>query len=351
MALAHTRKQPFVPLYRHLAGLYREDIVQRRLLPGARMDSINRISARHGVSRETAKKVLSLLVDEGLVVQRAGLGSFVAEHKRLKRLWGVVLPFYSIQYEDLLHRIAEHAWRRQRQLHHFVDYNSWEEEIRLVGDMIARRYEAVIVVPTLDESRTADFYRRLSPRDTFVTLVDHTMAGSFFSYAVQSYDLGVTRAVAYLRGRAGSCRIAFVRNETWNGRNLVEELMEETCRGVLRARTPRSEPVVIDRGRRVDASLIRRENVGGILCCDDVDAVRIIGRLREQGLAVPGDVSVVSYGNTDVARYFTPAVTSIDPHNQEMADTVCAIIDSRRGGKSTRLAQHVVQPELITRET
>ena len=75
-------------------------------------------------------------------------GSFVADLRPRRKLWAIVLPFYSAQYEDLVHALARQAWAMGRQLHHFVDYNNWEEERRLVGYLTRERYEAVVVVPT-----------------------------------------------------------------------------------------------------------------------------------------------------------------------------------------------------------
>jgi DNA-binding LacI/PurR family transcriptional regulator len=60
---------------------------------------------------------------------------------------------------------------------------------------------------------------------------------------------------------------------------------------------------------------------------------------------------LVSYGNTDLARFFTPAITSVDPHNSEMAQKISDIIKDRLEGKNTEFCQFVVQPELIVRET
>ncbi|MBD3419909.1 MAG: GntR family transcriptional regulator [Chitinivibrionales bacterium] len=344
-------KQPFKPIYLRLYDEYKEAILTLRLKPGRRIDSINQIMHRHGVARETARRVLKMLADERLIVQKMGQGSFVADLQPVKKIWGVVVPFYSIGYEDLIHHLGEKAWQRGRQLQHFVDYNNWEEEIRLVSDMIHRRYEAVIVIPTLDESRTADFYARLSAKDSFVTLIDHTMAGSFFSYVIQSYDLGVTRGVDYLLRKAGPRRVAFVRNETWAGRSMVEELMEETFRTLVASVDAGREPLVIDRASRVTAAMVAENKIGGLFTCNDSDAIRILGRLRaESGRDMQG-ISLVNYGNTELVQYFTPAITAIDPHNTEMAAKTARIIDAHVAGESTSLSQYVVQPGLIVRDT
>ena len=341
---------PSVPIYRRLIDEYKEAIVSRRLKPGDTVDSINRIIAVHQVSRETAKLVLNVLAREGFILKRPGKGSFVADLLPRKKLWGVVLPFYSVQYEDLVHELAQRAWALGRQLYHYIDYNSFEEELRLVGQLTRERYEAVIVVPTFDESRTAEFYRSLSARETTVSLIDHTMAGSYFPYVIQSYDLGVQRGTRYLLGKTTGS-IAFVRNEIWSGRNLVQELMENTFMMVMAEERPRTMPHLIDRAGRIDAAFVREYGVGGVFCCDDSDAVRVIGQLRESGVRIPGDVSLVSYGNTHLARYFTPAITSLDPHNAEMAAKTAETLRRRIEGEPTQFRQYVVQPELLVRET
>lgn len=342
--------EPFTPIYRRLADEYKDSILKLKYQSGDRIDSIARIQERHGVSRETAKVVLKALADEGYIIQRAGKGSFVSDIRPKKKIWGIILPHYSVFYEDLLHCIANHAAAMGRHIQHFVSYNKWQEEIGLVGRMINERYEAVIVVPTLDESKAADFYRRMTSARTLVALMDHTMSGSYFSYAIQSYDLGVRRGLQYLLGKTGGS-IAFVRNEIWTGRNIVQELMEETFKGVLAAERPRAAPVVIDRISEMTVSHLRRNRVGGIFCCDDTDAVRVIGRLRDEGVLIPGDMSLVSYGNTDLARYFTPMITSIDCRTEEMAAKTVAMIKSWLKGGDVSLCQYVIQPDLVVRQT
>jgi DNA-binding LacI/PurR family transcriptional regulator len=229
-----------------------------------------------------------------------------------------------------------------------MDHNSWEEEIRAVGVMVRERYEAVIVIPTLDETKTAGFYRRLSPAGTVITLLDHTMAGSYFTYCIQSYDLGVKRATDYLLRKTRGT-LAFVKNDTWAGRNMVQESMAESFRGLVTGSG--REALVVDNLHTIDLDFMKHHFIGGILCCDDLDAVRIVGRLKEWGYRFPDDVALVSYGNTDLARYFTPGITSVDAHAREMAEETARIIQAHRRGEDVRFLQFMVEPDVIVRET
>ncbi len=342
--------KPFVPIYEQLVEQYKGAILEQHLRAGDRVDSISQIQRRYGVARETAKRVLGILAQEGYIVQRPGKGSFVAERREKQPVWGVVIPFYSVQYEDLLSRVTQLAAPLGRTVQRLYDYNNWEEEIRLVKMMLEARYEAIIVIPTLDESLTWSFYSQLAVADSPVVLFDHTMTYRDFNFVVQSYDLGVVRAMEYLLDR-GAGGIAFVKNEGWMGRNMVLDLMVETYRMVLRRRRPECEEVILERAGLVDGVSLRDQDVTGVFCCDDVSAIQVIGRLREQGVAIPGDLHLVSHGNTDLARFFRPALTSVDPHNDEMAQRLVEVLASIEGAAQGQPQQYVIQPELIVRET
>jgi DNA-binding LacI/PurR family transcriptional regulator len=274
----------------------------------------------------------------------------VADLRPKQPIWGLVYPFYSVQYENLLRRVLERAEAQGRTLNHFCDYNNWEDEVRLVGMMLKEHYEAIVVIPTLDESRTWSFYGRLSPLNTSVVLLDHTMSMHDFPYVVQSYDLGVVRAINHLYERKPG-GIAFVENELWSGRNMVLEVMRETYLGLMRKKCPDFDPLLMRGASGIRGSELRARGVTGILCCDDITAIQTIGRLKEQGTAVPDDFGVVSYGNTELGRYFTPAITSVDPHNEEMAAVLAEIIEQSTRGTGHELRQHVVQPDLVVRDT
>jgi len=339
-----------IPIYRQLYDFYREAIILQKVKPGSRINSINEIQKEHSVARETAKLVLNKLADDGLIVKKSGKGSFVADLGPKKKVWGVIIPFFSAYIDNLLHFIKIHADKKGRIIEHYVDYNNPLEEVRLVGNLINQRYEAVMVVPVSDEKKTADFYRNLVSGGTVVTMLDHTMAGSKFPYAIQSYDLGVKRAVAYLLSKT-SKNLVFIKNEVWAGTNMVQVIMEESFKNFVEEASPARKGFVIDQIRNIEREYMDTADIGGIFCCDDMDAVRVIGRLKSEGYTIPGDVAVVSYGNTELSSYFTPRITSIDCHLEQMAEKTADIINSNISGVDTRMSQFVFQPEIIIRDT
>ncbi len=339
----------FIPIYKQLFEHYRAGIISQKYPPGSIIGSINGIQKRHSISRETAKRVLKKLAQEGLIIQKAGKGSFVADLGPRQKVWGVIVPFLSARIENLLFLLKAEAAKIKREIEYFVDYNNPTEEMSLVGDMINKRFEAIIIIPVSDESQTAEFYRNLVTGGTVVSLLDHTMAGSYFTYIIQSYDLGIKRAVTYLLKQTKK-NIAFFKNETWAGRNMVQELMENSFKYFIDASSAQ-KAIVVDGIRHLNKSFIEKNNIGGILCCDDVDAIRIIGRLKAMKVKIPNDVSLISYGNTELARYFTPEITSIDSKDNDMIKKTMEIINAKIIGENTTFSQFVIQPDIVIRET
>jgi DNA-binding LacI/PurR family transcriptional regulator len=339
----------FVPIYQTLFEYYKQGILTQQFLPTTKIDSITNIQTRFHVSRETAKQVLKKLAEAGLIMQKPGKGSFVADLRSCQKKWGVIVPFFSAQMDTLIHHLQNAASKNNRKLEHFIDYNNWQEEIRLVGTLIQERYEAVIIIPTFDESKTASFYQKLVSGGTTITLLDHTMMYSGFSCAIQSYDLGVEHGVQYLLGKTTGT-LALIKNQLWHGRNMIQEVMELTFSSIIKKDEPCREAIVCDSIKCLTKQMILDKNITGFFCCDDSDAVRVVGRLKEWGFRIPAEIRLVSYGNTELARFFTPSVTSIDPHYEQMAGLTAEIIKDRKrtaGG----FQQHILQPELVIRET
>lgn len=70
------------PLFRQIATLIEDSIVDGSLAEGQRAPSTNELAAFHSINPATARKGLSLLVDTGVLVKRRGIGMFVADDAR-----------------------------------------------------------------------------------------------------------------------------------------------------------------------------------------------------------------------------------------------------------------------------
>lgn len=63
-----------------------EDIEQGHLLPGAQVPSENQLAERFAVSRMTARRALTELVDEGILARTQGVGTFVSDSRPMSSM-------------------------------------------------------------------------------------------------------------------------------------------------------------------------------------------------------------------------------------------------------------------------
>ena len=80
------------PLYQQLTDLIKEKILDGRLQEGDRIMTETEISQEYDVSRITVRKAIENLVEEGILIKKQGIGTFVAG-KRLTRNMGIFTGF------------------------------------------------------------------------------------------------------------------------------------------------------------------------------------------------------------------------------------------------------------------
>ena len=74
------------PLFVQIAEQLADDIVDGALAEGARVPSTNELAAFYRINPATAARGLTVLLDEGLVAKRRGIGMFVAAGARQRLL-------------------------------------------------------------------------------------------------------------------------------------------------------------------------------------------------------------------------------------------------------------------------
>lgn len=95
-----------------------------------------------------------------------------------------------------------------------------------------------------------------------------------------------------------------------------------------------------------------RSRTTAIIALNDRIAIGAINRLREAGISVPTDVSVVGYDNIQVAEHFFPPLTTVDHQTDRLMDLAVRGLLERIRTKSVA-GDHtsLVQPKLITRQS
>ena len=82
-----------------------------------------------------------------------------------------------------------------------------------------------------------------------------------------------------------------------------------------------------------------------------MSAIGAIRALREEGLRVPQDVSVIGFDDIPGAASYTPSLTTVQQPLHRMGDVAAQVLLERIEGKKEYPPDIAIEPELIVRES
>lgn len=95
--------------------------------------------------------------------------------------------------------------------------------------------------------------------------------------------------------------------------------------------------------------------VEAVFCITDLTAIGVVDGLRDRGLLVPRNVSVLGYDDSPLASRLRPLLTTIRQPVQEVAyltsERLIEMIEDRRQKRPHQPRQVALQPQLVERET
>jgi DNA-binding LacI/PurR family transcriptional regulator len=98
---------------------------------------------------------------------------------------------------------------------------------------------------------------------------------------------------------------------------------------------------VLESGQPFSAIVVGTDNM----------AVGVLRALREQGLRVPDDVSVIGMDNSEIAVYLDPPLTTVDFYFRQQDEIAIQSLTELLANPTTDYKQHILSSELIVRES
>ncbi|NLP15027.1 MAG: LacI family transcriptional regulator [Clostridium sp.] len=94
-----------------------------------------------------------------------------------------------------------------------------------------------------------------------------------------------------------------------------------------------------------------RKNVTAIFCANDVMAISAIKAIKEEGLNVPNDISVIGFDNIAIGNYIMPALTTVDVPLEHMARECIESLKYFLKNKHFKQKEIRIKTDLIIRQS
>ncbi len=341
------------------------------------MSTIADVARHAGVSVSTISNVLNGRVDrmrrETLERVEAAIVALDFRPSRAARLLktghtpmlGLLVPSIANPMYGYIAREIETA-AQERHGHRVVLGNTYRNSAKETGffdDLLAHGIRGVIVISSLvDEEHFESAVRRGLVMVSYDRRATPGVASGIDHVSVDNFE-AARLATAHLIAR-GHQRLAFV---TASGQTMSRR---EKIRGFEAAAEaaglPRGAAQVIDGsteseygdsemadvGRRLAGRIAAmKKRPTAVVAVNDLLAFGMLAGLRDAGLAVPRDLSVVGMDGLFLSALTCPALTSVRLPVPEMARTIVERVIGRLADPSIAPGEFLFQPELIERES
>jgi len=362
-----------VPKYRRLS-LELERLIRSGIVPtNAQLPGETEFMERLGISRTTVRKALDELEDYGLIFRNQGQGTFVGSKSEPSggnrnpgaaqgSVIGLLIPNITNEiYPSIIGGIEENALRHGACLMTANSGGSRERESQLLGEMIGRSIDGLIMEPALscmvaEESRTMRLLRSMKIP---VVLIENDIPGfdcpKVMIDDVQSGETATRHLIAFGHKRIAyvykdGVRAAIDRREGY--RRALDEAGIERDPSLEFAYLEKDEPSYP--GYRITREILGRRELGitAIFYFNDDLALQGLQAARELDVRVPEDISIVGHDDISRARMGDTPLTTME-HPQALlgrwaADLLfeCMERPDRRAFRKLR-----IEPALLSRGT
>ena len=86
------------------------------------------------------------------------------------------------------------------------------------------------------------------------------------------------------------------------------------------------------------------KGVTAVVCASDLIAIGLINGLKKRGLSVPDDISVSGFDDLDVARYFTPSLTTVKQDFVTLGENAFTLLRQAIKGNKTKRVTIYTEP-------
>lgn len=283
----------------------------------------------------------------------------IAQGLRIKKTntIGVIVPAVTLHFfSSVISGIQETANKLGYNVMFCQSNESFETEKANIQTLLSSRVDGLLISLSR-ETNTVDHLMGMQRKNIPLVLFDRVfdnMEGS--KVVVDDYE-GAFNAVQYLL-KTGCKRVAYlagpknlsISNHRLNG---YKDALKEGRIAFDPELVSHCEHMEEDAERETNRVLDMKHSPDAIFCFNDHVAIKSMQVIKERGLTVPGDVSLMGFSNEPIAAFIEPSLTTVSQPSYEMGKAATQLIIQQIESKEPLEKQEmkVLQTSLIIRNS
>ena len=337
----------------------RKQIVSGKIKPGEKLPSENELSGTYQVSRQTVRKALQILQNEGYIYAEHGRGTFCSEMARrtgeTKNIAVVTTYLSDYIFPRVIQGIDKVLTENGYSILLKNTRNSRNMEAKCLEELLQKGIDGLIIEP----SKSQIFCKHIN---LYQTLDEYRIPyvfiqGSYAQLAEKPHILlddclGGYLVTRYLISLGHHHIIGIFKADDTQGQNRHKGYV----RALQEAGMPYDPDMVVwfyTEDRKIHPyegiqNIAKNKELDAVVCYNDQNAMGVIRALEALDLKIPDDVSVTGYDNFYMANQSDFRLTSI-AHPQEKLGEMAAelLLDLVVNGENSEKQKIMIEPELV----
>lgn len=336
-----------IPKYQRLAEWIKNEISDRRLLPGDKLYSENELASMFSLSRHTVRQGISTLENKGIITRSRGSGTYISSIKSGRpetKTIGVITTYLNDYiFPSIIQGIDSCLMENDYTMQLGITNNKQEVEATVIKGMLERGVDGFIIEPSKSAlpNINSQLYLQIQKSHIPCVMINGYYSGTNFPYIAPNDRESGQRAVELAA--------------EYGHRNIAGIFKSDDIQGHLRylgyteALQKNSLPVSADNilwyvtedmndifsGNADTLVLKRLKGCSAVVCYNDQIAVMLIDLFRRNGLRVPEDISIVSFDDSSLSSVVTPGLTTFAHPKEELGkEAAIEVIGLIKGQKA-----------------
>jgi len=344
-----------------------EQIMNKNLCPGTKLPPIDEIAKVNNVSIWTVEKAIKELIKENVLYRRPKKGTYISDSKIRNKInsgnisfiireqfYFTGEPFYSIILNSV-----------QKELKN----NGYNVVFNVIDNRIVEKYQIIDSLPEIFENKKIDgviiagsvetkLLKLLEKQKIPLVIIDYDIPEDNNINCVLIDNFNGTRMAAEYFIKLGHKRIGFIGNfkkhpsiiERINGYKYAMKKNRLNPEKFLYIGN--QDDLSVDVGYMLAKKLLNKSYLPtAIICANDAMAVGTIKAIKEKGISVPEDISVIGFDDIEWAKHTDPPLTTIKVFKEKMGEVAAEKILKLVKGEQIAPEKIKVETELVIRNS
>jgi len=358
--------QDINPKYQQLINIIMNLIKQGHFKKDDKLPSETELINEYSVSRNTVRLALDKLVSTGLLYKKQGQGTFFAGIKsnNLSRssLIGVILHCVTYSIFPYVVRGIENVAHDRHYSVIIGDTNvDNAKEIQILERMLAKNIDGLIIEPSNSAYVTAqsEIYKRLKKLTIPYMFVESTIADLDVSSIIIDDELGGFMAAEYAI-KKGHKRIAHVyKSDNMCGIRrdqgyckALKKYKIPVDKNLVKAYVDKDEADVVGYKFTKELLELKGQRPTAIIFFNDEGALQSYTAIKEAGLKIPDDISVIGFDNINISSTTGVPLTTLEHPKYNLGKWAADILLDEIENFDTQVKTNlVIKPRLIERRS